>query len=134
MTSGFLMVSQGISRLPKRFKRNVEITRNMLCTMRVSGNHHRNFHLASGLKQPHVWILLLAFYKNITGKNYVALMTTIPSIAIIISLLVSTPAYSEFRYVYSLYCLIPLIVFMALSRPVATQTGKTEDKDEDQMQ
>ncbi len=81
-----------------------------------------------------VWILLLAFYKNLTGKNYVALMTTVPSIAIIISLLVSTPAYSEFRYVYSLYCLMPLIIFMALSRPVIAQNIKPEDKDEDQMQ
>ncbi len=63
-----------------------------------------------------VWILLLAFFKNAVSKNRVALITTIPSIAIILSLLVSTPAFSEFRYVYSLFALWPLIISMTLSK------------------
>ncbi len=97
-----------------------------------------------------VWILLLAFFRAAVGKNRDALITTIPTIAIILSLLVSTPAYSEFRYVYSLYCLIPLIAVMTLSKPAEAGTetnaeiaadeipkeiadGKKEVSNEDQM-
>ncbi len=73
-----------------------------------------------------VWILLLAFYKNAVSKNRTALITTVPSIAVIISLLVSTPAFSEFRYVYSLFTLWPLIIAMTLSKPVSPAAADTK--------
>jgi len=68
------------------------------------------------------WVLLLALYRNIVSNNRAALMTTIPPLAIILSLLVSTPAFSEFRYVYSLFCLLPLIISMTLLK------GDTDDE------
>ncbi len=68
----------------------------------------------------YVWIMLLAFYRSLSNGNSAAAMVSVPCIAIITSLLVSTPAYSEFRYVYSMFILLPLIISMTLAKPNAT--------------
>ena len=35
----------------------------------------------------------------------------IPVLAIIVSLLISTPVYAEFRYAYSVFCSLPFVIF-----------------------
>ncbi len=57
-----------------------------------------------------VWAAALLFFKSLAGRSENGTITILPVAAIVLSLLISTPAFSEFRYVYSLYCLMPLIV------------------------
>ena len=52
----------------------------------------------------HVWIVLILMALCIVRRNREGLFLTIPLISIVISLLVSTPVYSEFRYIYALFC------------------------------
>ena len=58
----------------------------------------------------HVWILLLALVAGIYSGNKSKLFIPIPSIMVIISLLIATPVYAEFRYAYSLFCILPFII------------------------
>ena len=65
----------------------------------------------------YVWVLLLMFFRSLSGRNTTALIATMPCVAIILSLVISTPAFSEFRYLYSLYCLLPFIIASSLTVP-----------------
>lgn len=56
------------------------------------------------------WIYLVLFWVNITSKRD-GWIETILFIAIIISLCVATPVFSEFRYSYALYSSIPFVIF-----------------------
>lgn len=58
----------------------------------------------------HVWLLLFAIYSCLVKRNKEALFITIPMLMIVFSLLVATPVYSEFRYVYALFCSMPFIL------------------------
>jgi hypothetical protein len=54
------------------------------------------------------WLLVAAFfyavYRRKTGMLYV------PYVMLLVSLLLATPAYSEFRYVYGLFAALPLLI------------------------
>jgi hypothetical protein len=54
------------------------------------------------------WLLIAAFfyavYRRKTGMLYV------PYVMLLVSLLLATPAYSEFRYVYGLFAALPLLI------------------------
>lgn len=58
----------------------------------------------------HVWIVLILMVLCIVRRNREGLFLTIPLISIVISLLVSTPVYSEFRYAYAVFCCIPFLL------------------------
>lgn len=47
------------------------------------------------------------------NKDKKAFFTTIPFMAVILSLLVATPVFSEFRYAYAIFCGFPFIFAMA---------------------
>lgn len=59
----------------------------------------------------YVWIDLLLCFISIVRKDKAGLFMTIPVLAIIFSLLISTPVYSEFRYAYAVFCSLPFIIF-----------------------
>lgn len=59
----------------------------------------------------YVWIDLFLCFISIIRKDKTGFFITIPLLAIIFSLLVSTPVYSEFRYAYSVFCSLPFIIF-----------------------
>lgn len=64
----------------------------------------------------HVWIvMLLALYSIIQKKREVLL--TIPLISIILTLMIATPVFSEFRYAYSIFTTLPLIIFATFYEP-----------------
>lgn len=61
----------------------------------------------------YVWWILIASYRMIMNKDKKAFFTTIPFMAVILSLLVATPVFSEFRYAYAIFCGFPFIFAMA---------------------
>ena len=55
------------------------------------------------------WIVILCGYVSLRKKRQEWLLT-IPILAVLASLIVSTPVYSEFRYIYSMFLSLPLIL------------------------
>ncbi len=64
----------------------------------------------------HVWLVaLLMIYTLIKKKREFIL--TIPVLAIILTLLVATPVFCEFRYAYSIFTTLPILIFATLYNP-----------------
>lgn len=64
----------------------------------------------------YVWVDLFFSFICIVRKDWIGLFMTIPILAVVVSLLVSTPVYSEFRYVYAVFCSLPFVIFAVLFR------------------
>lgn len=62
-----------------------------------------------------VWLLIGLFFINIIKHNKTTLFLTIPEISVILSLLIATPVFSEFRYAYTIFCCVPFIFFITFS-------------------
>ena len=58
----------------------------------------------------YMWILEIALLFSMIRKNKIGIFICVPTLAVIISLLISTPVYCEFRYIYCLFTSFPLIV------------------------
>ncbi|MDE7354568.1 MAG: hypothetical protein K2O06_16180 [Acetatifactor sp.] len=58
----------------------------------------------------HVWVELLLCFVNFMKENKVGLFLLIPNIALIISILITTPVYAEFRYSYFVFCNLPFLI------------------------
>ena len=56
------------------------------------------------------WLLVFAAYSAWVKRDWKALYLPILPGAVILTLLVATPVYSEFRYAYSVMCTIPVIL------------------------
>ena len=65
------------------------------------------------------WILLILLVKSIATGNRTAIVSMVPVFAIWLSLLISSPVYAEFRYMYALFCALPMLIAV---------TGREEDK------
>ena len=63
----------------------------------------------------YTWIILLCAYNSIIKRNKATLLVAIPFLAVIATLIIATPVYSEFRYAYALFCGAPFVVIMSLS-------------------
>ena len=73
-----------------------------------------------------VWILLMILARDIARSDRIGIITTIPILSILLSLLISSPVYSEFRYMYALFCALPIIAAVALTPEVAGKTEETQ--------
>ena len=62
----------------------------------------------------HVWAVTFVFLIGILQKKRELMLICIPLLTIILTLLVSTPIYNEFRYAYSVFTTFPLIVLTFL--------------------
>lgn len=58
----------------------------------------------------HVWLTLAVLCVCIVRKNKAGIFLTVPVLSIIVSLLVSTPVFSEFRFAYAVFCCIPFLL------------------------
>lgn len=56
-----------------------------------------------------VWMNLISLYISIVRKDKVGIVASVPILAIVLSLIISTPVFAEFRYIYSAFCCIPII-------------------------
>lgn len=63
-----------------------------------------------------VWSILIVLYLSIIKKDKILALMTIPSLMVILTLLVATPVFSEFRYAYSVFCTAPVIWLLAYVR------------------
>ena len=57
----------------------------------------------------HVWIVLILFAKYIAKGSRAGIIACVAILAILLSLLVSSPVYSEFRYMYAMFCALPIL-------------------------
>lgn len=62
------------------------------------------------------WLLFIGLYIAIIRRDKVGVMLIIPNVMILLSLLVATPVYAEFRYSYATFCILP-ISFVLILRP-----------------
>ena len=63
----------------------------------------------------YVWIDWLMFYRAAANGDKLGLVLAMPIIALVFTLQISTPVYSEFRYVYSIFCQMPFLLFVVMS-------------------
>ena len=54
------------------------------------------------------WILIFSAYGAYVHKDYAALFICAPNLFLLLTLLIATPVYAEFRYAYSLFCSVPV--------------------------
>ena len=57
----------------------------------------------------HVWIVLTYFAGYVSRKCRTGIVASVTILAIVLSLLVSSPVYSEFRYMYAMFCVMPIL-------------------------
>ena len=62
----------------------------------------------------YTWILIGCLFNNIIKRNRGGITSTLLSLSVILSLIISTPVYSEFRYAYSSFCTVPVLVAIML--------------------
>lgn len=60
------------------------------------------------------WLLLFILFISLIRRDKTGVMLTIPAIMNILSLLISTPVFCEFRYDYATFCILPAAAFLAL--------------------
>ena len=60
------------------------------------------------------WIFLTALYLGLLKRDPVTIFLPIPVLAVIATLLIATPVYAEFRYAYSLFCVLPFLLAVTL--------------------
>ena len=59
-----------------------------------------------------VWIIFTIIVKVISSKNKKLLYAYVPIIGIWLTVMLATPVYAEFRYVYSLYTTLPILLLL----------------------
>ena len=62
-----------------------------------------------------VWLTALLIGLTYIKKNKAFLLVFIPNVGVWLTLLIATPSYAEFRYIYSLFTVLPLYFVCALS-------------------
>ena len=90
---------------------------NYLKTVRNNNNNTRSrkcSSLRSFYKYLFTWLTLLVSYLGFKKKDKLTLFLTVPCMAIIMTLLIATPVFAEFRYAYSLFCCLPFLGAIAL--------------------
>ncbi len=76
-------------------------------------NYFLQFFVSIGM---HIWLVVLLMLYSITNRNN-AFILTVPVLAIILTLLIATPVYSDFRYAYSIFTTLPILIFATLYNP-----------------
>lgn len=64
-----------------------------------------------------VWIDMLMLMIAILRKDRIGALVALPVILIVLSLMIATPVYAEFRYIYAAFCTLPMTIVIAL-RPI----------------
>lgn len=59
------------------------------------------------------WLVIISLYKSIINKNKLSYFISIPFIIVVLSLCIASPVFSEFRYVYSLFCAVPILLIFS---------------------
>ena len=57
----------------------------------------------------HVWGIVLLALTALVRRDRAALFVTVPFLAVILTLMIATPVFSEFRYAYAVFCGTPFL-------------------------
>ena len=74
-----------------------------------------------------VWILSAAFVRCIIRGNKTGIVAMVPIFAIILSLVISSPVFAEFRYMYALFCALPVLIAISFAGG-KNEAGMTDTK------
>ena len=69
-----------------------------------------------------IWIDIVLLMVALLRKDKVGAFVSLPIIIIVESLLVATPVFSEFRYIYAAFCALPMVIVIVL-RPIELEMG-----------
>ena len=61
----------------------------------------------------HVWLLFLLMIANWKKKQYEGLLC-VPALAVILTLMIATPVYSQFRYAYPVFVICPFVLLLSI--------------------
>ncbi len=61
-----------------------------------------------------VWLLIMFVYKSILYKRKDLFFIMVPPLLVIVTLLIATPLYAEFRYAYAISITLPFIIAMSV--------------------
>ena len=75
----------------------------------------------------YTWLLLLVLFVACKKKDRISIIITVPSLAIVFSMLLGSPVYSEFRYVYAVFCCLPFLA-VVLFRPDMPHENYVKDE------
>ena len=81
------------------------------------------FFISIGL---YTWINLICLFIALKRKDKIGIFILLPGIFVVLSLLIATPVYSEFRYAYALFCIIPIIMVLVLRPIIQEKTTNTK--------
>ena len=70
-----------------------------------------------------VWMDMILLLIALLRKDRLGIFVTLPSLALVLSLLIATPVFSELRYMYALFCCLPVIIAMTLRPLKAEETN-----------
>ena len=59
------------------------------------------------------WLILIALCIGIIRHDKIVIMSTVPVIMNVVSLLIATPVFSEMRYNYCVFCSLPIILILS---------------------
>jgi len=69
-----------------------------------------------------LWIDILMFMTALLRRDKMGVFVSLPIMAITASLLMATPTYAEFRYIYAAFCILPMVIIIVL-RPMEGRRG-----------
>ncbi|MDE7311321.1 MAG: hypothetical protein K2N87_06835 [Eubacterium sp.] len=64
----------------------------------------------------HIWINLFLCVMSIIRRDKVGISICVPVLAILATLVISTPVYAEFRYIYAVFCSLPFLIVAVFSK------------------
>ena len=74
-----------------------------------------------------VWIDLATLFISLLRKDKLGIFAAAPVLAVVLSLLVATPVYSEFRYIYCAFCTLPIVIAVCCAEK-RVESGELRDE------
>lgn len=96
---------------------------NILKGMNLNGKERLQLFLSIGF---FTWLAVIALFIAICRKDKAGIMVSVPIFANILSLLIATPVFSEFRYAYSTFCIMPVLFAIVLRK--SKKNEETENR------
>lgn len=73
-----------------------------------------------------IWVDIYMLIISLLRKDREGILASLPIFVVVCSLLVATPVFSEFRYIYAAFCTLPMVVVIAL-RPIEGKEDETRN-------
>ena len=83
-----------------------------------------------------VWLYIFVFGAAMRRQKKTIMLVFIPLLGVYLTLLIATPVYSEFRYIYSLFTTLPLfcaIPFMDIPKKAEAKAEENEQPEETEI-